>query len=99
MRCTSFAPMCFNTWAASCSPRVNNRMAARSVPERSASLSLLSVILAHPTSDYLCYPFRVLIHQCPRLQYLLLVRHRSCNLSSSGPRQRLLLNGFVGGCM
>src|SRR5689334_10643528 len=90
MRCTSFAPMCFRTWAASCSPRVNSRMAARSVPVRSASF--LSVILAHPTSNDLCYPLRVLIHQRPGLRDLLLVCGRGGELSCGGSRQCLLLD-------
>src|SRR6202043_4161568 len=71
MRCTSLAPMCLNTWAASCSPNVSNSMAARSVPDRSASF--LSIILRHPTSYDLRYSLRILVHQCPGLQYLLFV--------------------------
>src|SRR5690348_11246662 len=90
MRCTSFAPMCLSTWAASCSPRVSSRMAARSVPLRSASF--LSVILGHPTSYNLCDPFRVLTHQSPGLHDLLLVcggRQLSCG---GGAGQCLLLD-------
>src|SRR5882724_6101679 len=71
MRCTSLAPMCLNTCAASCSPSVSKRIAARSVPVRSASF--LSIILGHPTSYDLCYALRILVHQRARLHYLLLV--------------------------
>src|SRR5882757_4733938 len=92
MRCTSLAPMCFNTCAASCSPSVSKRIAARSVPVRSASF--LSIILGHPTSYDLCYALRILVHQCSRLHHLLLVIERGC---LSRARQCLLRNRFVGG--
>src|SRR5882724_12970588 len=83
MRCTSLAPMCFNTWAASCSPNVSKRIAARSVPLRSASF--LSVILGHPTSYDLCYALGILVNQRARLQYLLFVS--DCGRCRRGSRQ------------
>src|SRR3984893_16610038 len=86
MRCTSLAPMCFNTWAASCSPNVSNSIAARSVPERCASF--LSIILGHPTAYDLRYPFRVLVDQRPGLQSLLFMSH-GCLLSRTGQCRRV----------
>src|ERR1700742_451220 len=69
MRCTSLAPICFSTSAASRSPRVNSKMAARSVPERSD----LSVIIGHPALDDLSDTLRVLCYQGPGLCHLLFV--------------------------
>src|SRR3569833_822663 len=91
MRCTSLAPICFKTSAASFSPSVSNKMAARSVPVRSASF--LSVIVGHPTSDHLRYALRILCYQGPGLQYLLLMRGRGL-LSRAGERR--VLHCFVG---
>src|ERR1700681_4178395 len=94
MRCTSLAPMCFNTCAASCSPSVSKRIAARSVPERSASF--LSIILGHPTSYDLGYALRILVHQGSRLHDLLLVTDCGGRLSGAGQcrrRDRLVRGG------
>src|SRR5882757_2694921 len=86
MRCTSLAPMCFNTSAASFSPSVSNKMAARSVPERSASF--FSIILGHPTSYDLRYSLWILVHQCSGLHHLLLVSEGSL-LGRAGERGRI----------
>src|SRR3569833_366678 len=72
MRCTSLAPICFNTSAASFSPRVSNRIAARSVPVRSG----FSFIIGYPTLDDLRNPLRVRGDQGPCLCDLLLMSDR-----------------------
>src|SRR5579864_465312 len=82
MRCTSLAPMCLSTCAASCSPSVSNRIAARSVPERCASF--LSFIGCHPAAHDLRHPLRILVHEGARLQDLLLVIRRDRLLRGAG---------------
>src|SRR6185312_2772026 len=79
MRCTSFAPMCLSTCAASCSPRVNNRIAARSVPVR-ASLRSRSFILVYPSANDLCDALGVLADQRARLGDLHFVRDGFCRI-------------------
>ncbi len=77
MRCTSLAPMCLSTWAASVSPSVSSRMAARSVPLRLASRrSVRSLIGPYPAAHDLRDSLRILGHQRARLGELLLVRER-----------------------
>src|SRR6185312_537631 len=77
MRWTSFAPMCLSTCAASCSPRVNNRMAARSVPLR-ASFRSRSFILVYPSTDDLRDALGVLADQRACLGYLHFMRSCLC---------------------
>src|SRR5579875_255675 len=87
-RCTSLAPMCFKTWAASCSPSVRSRMAARSVPVRfSAPFPARSLIGGHPGAHDLRDALRVLIDERARVRDLLLValrRHHGRRPGRSG---------------
>src|SRR6185437_14189476 len=77
MRCTSLAPMCFSTWAASFSPSDSSRIAARSVPLRAASRrSVRSLIGAYPAAHHLRDSFGVLADERAGLCQLLLVRER-----------------------
>src|SRR6185437_10035557 len=81
IRCTSFAPMCLSTWAASVSPSVSSRIAARSVPLRLASRrSARSLILAYPAAHHLRDSLRVLADERACLHELLLVRQRAHRL-------------------
>src|SRR3569833_1894592 len=78
MRCTSFAPMCLRTWAASCSPNVSRRIAALSVPVRVCSFSFTAryfglLVLSDPAADHLGHALGILVGQGPGLCYLLLV--------------------------
>src|SRR5215469_4284737 len=89
MRCTSFAPMCLSTWAASLSPSVSSRMAARSVPLRAASrLSARSLIGAYPAAHHLRDSLGILAHERARLDELLLVceRGHGCLFLTCGQR-------------
>src|SRR5579864_991758 len=70
-RCTSLALMCLRICAASCSPRVRSRIAARSVPFRTGSLR--SGILVHPVAHHTRDAFGILVHQRASLRELLLV--------------------------
>src|SRR5580698_3172312 len=73
-RCTSLALICLRICAASPSPSVSSRIAARSVPLRLASRS---TILVHPLAHHLRYPLGVLADERARLDELLLVgEHR-----------------------
>src|ERR1700690_1427501 len=66
---TSRASSCFSTLAASCSPRLISRMAARCVPARSSGLLAIG---GDPILHDLCCAPRVLPHQRPRRRDLLL---------------------------
>src|SRR5215472_13241086 len=72
-RCTSLALMCLRICAASCSPSVSSRIAARSVPLR---LTSFSGILVHPITNDLRDALRILAHEAARLRELLLVGER-----------------------
>src|SRR3984957_2896685 len=72
-RCTSFAPMCLSTCAASCSPRLKSKIAARSVPVR---FSTRSFILSNPGAYDLRDALRVLTHERACLRKLLLIGKR-----------------------
>ena len=76
MRCTSLAPMCFITSAASCSPSDSSRMAARSVPLRLASWDCFLLIVADPRLHDLCDARRILRDQRARLRNLSVVVER-----------------------
>src|SRR5580658_7721960 len=72
--CTSRAPMCLSTCAASCSPSVNSRIAARSVPLRSSLPPAgVSLIDRHPVADHLRDALRVLVHQRAGVGDLLII--------------------------
>src|SRR5436190_19671724 len=72
-RCTSFAPMCLRISAASVSPSVSNRMAARSTPPR---LLATSGIARHPRFHDLRSALRILRDHAARRCYLLFVGER-----------------------
>src|SRR5690606_10009859 len=67
-RCTSFGLMYFNTSAASASPSVRSRSAARSVPERCADSAFIG---AHPFLDDLGDTRRVVAGDAARRRDLL----------------------------
>src|SRR5690606_21910183 len=90
-RWTSLAPMCFKTCAASDSPRVRRRIAARSVPESSCVRSL--IVRDPPTHD-LRHALRILADERARLSELLLVGQ--C-LHPAG-RRHLLRDGALARC-
>src|SRR5580698_9791443 len=72
--CTSRAPMCLSTCAASCSPSVSSRIAARSVPLRSSLPPAgASLIDRHPVADHLRDALRVLVHQRAGIGDLLII--------------------------
>src|ERR1700733_11260007 len=71
--CTSRASSCFSRLAASCSPKLMSKIAARSVPAR--SLGLLA-IGGNPILDYLCGPLGILPDQGSSSRDLLLKTRR-----------------------
>src|SRR5579875_2663580 len=71
--CTSRALRCLSTSAASCSPSVSSRIAARCAPL--GALLCSAAILTHPVHHHLRDLLGVFLHELARHADLLLVRH------------------------
>src|ERR1700722_9218417 len=82
--CTSRASSCLSTLAASCSPRLRSRMAARCVPARSSGVS---AIRGDPILYDLCRPAGVLADQGSRGRDLLLETRSELDGLAPLPRQ------------
>src|SRR5690349_15908510 len=89
---TSSTSMCFSTDAAVCSPRVINRIAARSVPLICAASA---IVLSHPVANYLCHLPRILSGDAASGGHSVVVAHRQRHDAAAGREHRLQLRGVI----
>src|SRR5580658_1836538 len=93
--CTSRASSCFSTLAASCSPRLMSKIAARCVP---ASSSALLAISGDPILYDLCGPLRILPDEGPSRRDLLLKTGLQLDRLAALPRHAQAIRAHILAC-